>query len=135
MTKPDTVTSVGCVMSQTITLEVSDALMESAQAVARQTSRRVQDVLTEWLARAAAELPLEALPDEQILALRDAQFPADQQAELRDLLADQREGQLTPDARTRLDQLMGLYEQGLLAKARALQEAVARGLQPPISQH
>ena len=122
-------------MSQTITLEVSDALMESAEAVARQTSRRVQDVLTEWLVQGAAELPFASLPDEQILALRDAQFPAGQQAELSDLLADQREGQLTPETRARLDQLMALYEQGLLAKARALQEAVARGLQPPISRH
>jgi hypothetical protein len=78
-------------------------------------------------------ISLETLPDEQVLALRDSQFPADQHAELSDLLADQREGQLTPAARTRLDQLMGLYEQGLLAKARALQEAVARGLQRPLS--
>jgi hypothetical protein len=83
----------------------------------------------------AAELPLETLTDEQILAGCDAQFPADQQAELSDLLADQREGRITPKARVRLDQLLALYEQGLLTKARALQEAVARGLQPPISQY
>ena len=81
------------------------------------------------------DLPLEILSDEQVLALRDARFAADQQAELSDLLADQREGQLTPASRARLDQLMECYEQGLLAKARALHEAVARGLQPPISQH
>jgi hypothetical protein len=122
-------------MSQTLTLEVSDALLESAQAIARQTSRSVQDVLAARLARAAAELPLGTLPDEQILALRDAQFPADQHAELSDLLADQREGQLTPATRARLDQLMKLYEQGQLAQARALHEAVSHGLQPPISQH
>jgi hypothetical protein len=83
----------------------------------------------------APEPSLATLTDEQVLALRDARFPADQQAELSDLLADQREEQLTPEGRARLDQLMGLYEQGLLTKARALQEAVARGLQPPLTQH
>jgi hypothetical protein len=30
---------------------------------------------------------------------------------------------------------MALYEQGLVAKARALHETVARGLQAPLNQH
>lgn len=77
---------------------------------------------------------LETLTDEQVLALRDAMLPVDLQIELGDLLADQREGQLTPKTRARLDQLMTLYEQGLLAKADAFREAVARGLQPPLGQ-
>jgi hypothetical protein len=94
-----------CAMSHTITLEVSDALMERARTIAQQTSRQVADVLAEWLTRAAATptvvgtRPIEALPDEQVLALRDLRFPDEQRAELSDLLADQREGQLTPAAR------------------------------------
>ena len=91
--------------------------------------------MAEWLTRAAAEVPLESLSDEQVFILRDQQFPVDQQAELSDLLADQREGLLTPATRARLDALMALYEQGLVAKARALHEAVGRGLQLPLSHH
>jgi hypothetical protein len=121
-------------MSQTITVEIPDALAQSAQAVADRTDRRLEDVIVEWLGRFASELPIEALPDEQVLALRDLQLPAPQQAELDDLLAAQREGQLSAARRARLDTLMGLYRKGMVSKARALKVAVDRGLQPPLGQ-
>ena len=33
----------------------------------------------------------------------------------------------------RLDELMGVYRQGLVLKARAIKEAVTRGLRPPLA--
>lgn len=78
-----------------------------ARAVAAQTHRRIEDVLIEWLDRAATEVPVELLPDEQVLALRDLQMDYGQQVSLRNLLARQREGALTAHERRQLDMLMG----------------------------
>ena len=79
-------------MSETVTLEIPDALAQNAYDIATQTHRRLEDVLVGWLARAATELPVEQLPDDQVLALRDMQMENSQQAELSELLARQREG-------------------------------------------
>ena len=118
-------------MSETVTLALPEPLAQSARAVATQTNRRLEDVLIEWLDRAATDLPVESLPDEQVLALRDLQMPDAQQRELSDLLARQREGQLADTERPRLDALLDAYRRGMVRKARALKVAVERGLQPP----
>ena len=120
-------------MSATVTLRLPEDVAQSARAIAARTDRQVEDVLIEWLGRAAAELPIEALPDDQILALRDLQMSDGQQAELSDLLAQQREGTLSASRRVRLEALMDVYRRGMVRKARALKVAVDRGLQLPLS--
>ena len=121
-------------MGEIVTLELPEALAQSARSVAHQTQRSVEAVLLEWLDRAATELPVESLPDDQVLALRDLQLSAEQQAALSDLLARQREGVLTGAERTQLDHLLALYRRGLVRKAQALKVAVERGLQPPLGE-
>ena len=74
-------------MSEIVTLELPDVLVESARSEAARTQRRVEDVLVEWLDRAATDMPVESLPDVQVLAVRDLQMSEAQQAELSDLLA------------------------------------------------
>ncbi|WP_129676076.1 hypothetical protein [Candidatus Chloroploca sp. Khr17] len=69
-------------MSELVTLALPEPLVESARAVAARTQRRVEDVLVEWLDRAAAEVPVVLLPDDQVLALRDLEMDAAAQAEL-----------------------------------------------------
>ena len=120
-------------MSETVTLEVPDQLAERARAVAAQTHRPLEEVLLEWLARVAADVPVEDLPDAEVLALRDLQMDAAEQAELSALLARQREGEISDDERGRLDALMDSYRHGMVRKAWALKVAVDRGLQPPLS--
>lgn len=120
-------------MSELVTLELPEPLVESARAVASRTRRRVEDVLVEWLDRAAAEVPVALLPDDQVVALRDLEMDGRDQGELSELLARQREGQLTGDERTRLDSLLAAYRRGMLRKAEALRVAVERGLTPPLS--
>jgi hypothetical protein len=120
-------------VSEIITLELPEPLAESARVVAARTSRRVEDVLVEWLDRAAADLPVEVLPDEQVLALRDLQMSNGQQDELSALLAGQRERRLDEKQRARLDDLLAIYRRGMVRKAQALKVAVDRGLQPPLS--
>ena len=120
-------------MSHSVTLNLPDDLAQRAQTVAAQTQRRMEDVLLEWLGAAATDVPVESLPDAEVLALRDQEMSAAEQRELSDLLARQREGQLDDEARARLDDLMGIYRRGLVRKAQALKVAVERGLQPPLS--
>jgi hypothetical protein len=120
-------------MSEIVTLEVPDELAERARAVAAQTHRPLEEVLLAWLARVAADVPVEELPDAEVLALRDLQLSTDEQTALSELLACQREGALSDDERVRLDALMRSYRQGMVRKAHALKVAVDRGLQLPLN--
>ncbi len=119
-------------MSEIVTLELPDMLAQSARTVAAQTHRRVEDVLVEWLDRAATDVPVDALSEEQVIALVNLQMSTPQQAELSDLLAGQREGTLDEAERARLVALMDIYRRGMVRKAQAAQIAVTRGLRPPI---
>ena len=121
-------------MSEIVTLELPEPLARSARAVAQQTRRSVEAVLLDWLDRAATELPVEQLPDDQVLAMRDLQLTAEQQAALSDLLGRQREGTLTEDERGELDSLLALYRRGMVRKAQVLKVAVNRGLQPRLDE-
>jgi hypothetical protein len=120
-------------MSEIVTLEVPDNLAALARAVAAQTHRPLEDVLIAWLAKVADDVPVEDLPDTDVLALRDMQMSDEEQVELSTLLALQREGALSDNEADRLDALMRSYRQGMVRKAWALKVAVDRGLQPPLS--
>jgi hypothetical protein len=115
-------------MKEIVTLELPEHVVRSARAVAATTHRRVEDVLVDWIDRAVAEVPVEVLSDEEVLALCDLQMANEDQEELSRLLAHNREGQLADTDRTRLDALMQMYRRGLVRKAQAWKVAVARGL-------
>ncbi len=120
-------------MSEVITLRIPDRLARDARAVASYTHRQMEDVLLEWMDRAAANPPIESLPDEQVLSLCKLQLNPAQQSELSDLLARNRETSLTTADQIRLDELLNEYRRGMVRKAQALKVAVERGLQPPLS--
>ena len=119
-------------MSEIVTLELPDVLVQSARSVADRTHRRIEDVLVEWLGRAVTDVPIDALPDDQVLALGELQMSDTEQAELSDLLAGHCEGTLDGVERARLAALMESYRRGMVRKAQALQVAVTRGLRPPL---
>jgi len=119
-------------MSEQITLQVSDQVVSHAARVAARTQRRVEEVLESWLEWAISEMPVEALSDEEVLALTESQLMAEQQATLNDLLAQNQEDTLDTEGRRQLDELMRVYERGLLRKAQALRVAVQRGLREPL---
>ena len=120
-------------MSERVALQLPDSLVQSARFVAAQTHRSIEEVLLAWLDRGSVDIPVELLPDDQILALRDQQLDAADQEELSDLLAEQREGMLATEGRVRLEELMSTYRQGIVRKALALKVAVERGLQPRLT--
>lgn len=120
-------------MAEIITLELPEPLARQAKEIAALTDRRLEDVLLEWLDRAITDLPIESLPDAQVLALCDGQLPQEQQTTLSDLLAQSQEEPLNDSEHQQLDELMQIYRSGLVRKAHALQVAVSRGLRPPLS--
>lgn len=120
-------------MSEIVTLELPDTLVRSARALAERSNRRVEDVLVEWLDRSANEVPVETLPDDEVLLLCALEMQDADQHMLSELLARQREGALGETERPTLDALMGTYRRGLVRKAQALKVAVERGLRPPLS--
>jgi hypothetical protein len=115
-------------MAEIVMLELPETLAQQARAIAALTHRQLEDVLVEWIDRAVAELPVELLPDEQVLALCDMQMESEQQEVFSDLLARHREGQLSDTEVSQLDELMQVYRRGLVRKARAIKVAVEPGL-------
>ncbi|MCA2682736.1 MAG: hypothetical protein IM504_19710 [Microcystis sp. M038S2] len=121
-------------MTETVTLELPEALAQQAKQIAALTHRRLEEILVEWIDYAISELSIESLPDNQILALCDLQMEAEQQELFSSLLAQNQEGELNEAGVNQLDTLMQVYRRGLVHKARALKVAVERGLRPPLSE-
>lgn len=119
-------------MAETMVLELPEPIARTAREVANRTQKSVEEVLVEWLGKVAAELPVEQLSDEQVLALCDIEMELAQQAELSRLLAENREGTITLPERERLDYLMQVSQRSLVRKAEALKIAVIRGLKSPL---
>ena len=115
-------------MPGAITIELSENIRQTAEAVADRTHRRIEEVIVEWLDRSADDLPLELLPNEQVMRLAASSLDESLQQELSDLLMRNREGWLTAQEQARLDGLMRHYRLGLIQKARATHVAVERGL-------
>jgi hypothetical protein len=120
-------------MSQVVRLQIPDEIADRAREVAARTRQSWEDVLLDWLNHAAREVPVNALTDSEVLALADLQMSADEASELSELLGSNREGALDPGGTLRLEQLMAVYRNGMVRKAQAMQEAVARGLKPPLN--
>lgn len=119
-------------MSQQITIQVSEEVVRHAAQIASRTHRSIEEVLAAWLESVITERPVEDLPDEEVLALTELQFTGEQEATLSRLLEQNREGMLDTEGQRQLDELMRLYEHGLLRKAQALRVAVQRGLREPL---
>jgi hypothetical protein len=125
----------GTTVSEVVTLELPTELVRQARALAAATNRRFEDAVAEWIGRAVAEPPVESLTDADLLAVCDSRLPESAQEELSDLLARNREGGLVPADRGRLDDPLAAYRRGLALKARAVKEAVTRGLKPRLGDH
>lgn len=118
-------------MGRKVTIELPDDVSRYANTIADRTHKSLEAVLLEWLHLALTD-GVEALPDEQILALCTANLDDDAQDELANLLAKQRETELSADENATLETLMQRYRRGLVQKARAHKIAVERGLLKPL---
>jgi predicted transcriptional regulator len=127
-------------MSTEITLTLPDDVLRKAQMLAQRSRRPVGEVLAEALelsfnpvaTPAISETPMASWSDVRVLAAVDAHLSESDDARLGELLNRQQAGLLTPGERVETAELMEKYQDGLLRKARALREAVRRGLRDPL---
>jgi len=128
-------------MSTQVTVTLPDEVYRSAVRLAQLARREVEDVLTDALTLSLPSLhqdsdvvpPIETLSDADILALTTSELQPAQDRWLAALLEGQQAGSLTNTERGELLTLMQAYQEGLLRKAQALQEAVRRGLREPLA--
>ena len=127
-------------MSTQVTLTLPDATYRRAIHLARLTGRDIADVLADTLDISLQPLGIEAitgkpiaeLSDSEVFAVADSSMESDQDQRLSELLDQQQAGKLANDERPELIALMQVYQEGLLRKAQALNEAVRRGLRKPL---
>ena len=60
-------------MSEQTAIQVSDRVMRHAAHVATRCQQRIDEVLANWLEWVITEMPVEALSDEEVLALTELQ--------------------------------------------------------------
>jgi hypothetical protein len=119
-------------MSEQITIQVSEQVLRQADYVAAKTQQTVETVIANWLESLISDIPVGALSDEKVLALSELRLSEEQQSVLDELLVHNREGTMDVEKKQQLDELMYVYEKGLLRKPQSLREAVVRGLREPL---
>ncbi len=128
-------------MGAQVTLSLPSDVLQNAELWANQVGRPLAEFLADTLELSLRPLgsppdagrPISSWTDEEVLAAADAMMSEEESQRLSELLYRQQAGELTRAERTDLDALMQLYRWGLLRKARALVEAVQRGLREPLS--
>jgi hypothetical protein len=123
-------------MSTQVTLTLPDETYRRAEHLARLTGRSIADVLADTLdislqplrSKPVTDKPVAELSDSEVLELADSQMEAAQSTRFSELLDKQQAGKLLDADRQELLALMQVYQEGLLRKAKALNEAMKRGL-------
>ena len=120
-------------MNDNITLSLSHDLVVKAQAWAKQSGQPLADFLAESLECSLAPFSnsagtLRDCSDRQVLEALEHQMEPSLDQRLSELLQLQQNDQLSVVQTQELQQLMIVYQEGLLTKSAALREAVERGL-------
>ena len=126
-------------MGTKVTLTLPDDVYQRAKLLAQLSHQDVAQVLTDAILaslplqfpRDEVPPPIEGLSDSQVLSLSNLQLEPAEDRRLSELLDHQQAGVMTKADRSELDALLQSYQEGLLRKAQALQEAVRRGLLEP----
>lgn len=129
-------------MSTEVTVTLPDEVYRRVERLAQLTHRDIADVVTDTLTLSLPSLrsqsdtppPIASLSDAEVRALSELQMEPDQDRRLSLLLERQQADQCSEAERAELGALMQRYQEGLLRKAQALQDAVRRGLREPLAQ-
>ncbi|MCU0569663.1 MAG: hypothetical protein MUF49_24210 [Oculatellaceae cyanobacterium Prado106] len=127
-------------MTIPITVNIPEELYQRAKRFAHLANRDLESVITDTLLSALPPMgahidelqPIETLSNEEVLALARSQMEPEQDAQMSELLAKQRENELTELETIALATLMQAYQEGWIRKTTALAEAVKRGLVEPL---
>lgn len=128
-------------MNTQVTLTLSPDSYQRAEHLAKLTERNVNEVLSDSIESLLSPLadspelpkPISALSDQEVIALTELQLPPEQDRYLNTLLDKQQAGKIDTQEQVELFALMQVYQEGLLRKARSLNEAVKRGLREPLT--
>ena len=131
---------------QTVTLELSEIVYQSAQRLARASRKSLEVILQDSIAHTLPPLddvsPEEAGELAQLALLDDASLwrearqmlSREQEQELQDLLDHQNESDLTSKQRIRLGQIMDSYGKLTVRKAHAYLVLARRGYRVPMQE-
>ena len=119
-------------MTQSITLQLPDDLVSIAQAEAERSAKPLNVVLVQWIKRGGGD-DVERLSDQELLAVCDSTMDIHSHKNLSELQAKNREGDLSAPERMRMQELLDVYQCGLLRKAKALKIAFGRGLRASLN--
>lgn len=127
-------------MSEQIALMLPADVYRQAEIVAHNLGRPVDELIAETIRESlppfenvSPSTPPAQWSDEEVLANTNLTMPDEAGQRLSELLAKQREGELVGNERKELLALMAGHQRLLLRKARALAEAVRRGLRGPVA--
>ena len=124
-------------MSSDVTVSLSDDVRQRAQVWAEHSGRSLPDFLAEAIESSLFPLgnvppPVETWSNDAVLVAANACLSSDDDRRISELLTLQRESAINDDQRIELSRLMHFYQEGLVRKAAAIQEAVRRGLREPL---
>ena len=121
-------------MSNPVTLNLPDDLYRQAEILAREYQRDLKEVLVETLVLFLVPLkkPISVLSDPEVMTLTQLRLSSPQENRLRELCDRQQNETMTSEESLELKGLMQIYEEKLVQQAQALNEAVKRGLIPPL---
>lgn len=132
---------------QTVHIELSESLYQTAVQIAKATNRSLADVLRESLhhslpplddvpADEAAELAeLSGLDDAALWRVADSILSVEQQSEMQHLLDRQGQRRLTAEEQTHLHMLMDEYGRAMVRRAHAWLLLARRGYRVPVQQN
>jgi hypothetical protein len=128
-------------MSTQVTITLPDDVYQRAKNFARLANRDIGSVLADTIQSSIPTVREDSinltsvsdLTDEQVMALTELQMEPHQDLRLSELLDRQQAGIITVDERTELQNLMQIYQEGMVRKSSALVEAVQRGLTKPLN--
>jgi hypothetical protein len=121
-------------MSSQVTVTLTDDVFARAETLARRVGRPLEHVLADTIEVSLQPLgvngdpPVSGWSDEEVLAAADSGLPPGVDQRLSELLDGQQAGRLSSPETAELAALNQRYQDGLLRKARAVREAVRRGL-------
>lgn len=115
-------------MKQRITLSLRDDILRRVLEIASRSDLDPEQILEDWIARFADDLPVETLSDSEVLRLCEFEINIVQKQELRNLLYFHQDNALSHTQKARMDELLQSYRRGIIRQARAIQVASARGL-------
>jgi hypothetical protein len=128
-------------MTTQINLNIPDEIYQRAEHLAILAHKNVKEILLEAISTSLMPISLsdtkviqslETFNDEEIQEITQLQLPNEIDRRLSELLDFQQAGVISLFEKKELEELMQIYEEQLLLKAKGLNEAVKRGIKAPL---